>query len=189
MGLRFWAQALDNRSADHEQVDGQLLADDAPNRSDVIDAMAHVTRLADPVSLGRNVRYFLRAPEFVLEAAPVARDEAGRKSPIQCHGVVDGESEDWVEEVLSEFLKFAERADREFDEATLAEARQALGEIKKKTQSLWWTRAASQFPPRSRWLVALIAAALLLGLLSSRECGDSAWEGEQPLETVSPSHP
>lgn len=89
-GFILWAQALDNASPDHFEVQGDELAvSDSARRQEVVSQVSRVIKNGARVYESDGVLLTADARNFVLDVPSAQRDRAGRTAPIVCYGEYD----------------------------------------------------------------------------------------------------
>lgn len=158
--FNFWAQALDNISADSISVDGNSLA---PNEQ--MQRQQAVSFVSDTALAGRQVfnqsgvALTLTKCSFVLELVPLQTDTAGRAAPIVCFGDIPSNMADWEPVFMSEMERFLVSVEREIGIEQREKIELALQLIKKK-------HAFSRDKIGIIFLIACICATL--GMIAAR---------------------
>ncbi|MGK5024872.1 hypothetical protein [Janthinobacterium sp. RB2R34] len=82
-----WAQALDNVSPDHFQVNGKVLApDETIQRQEVVSVVSNVIKRGERICEKSGVLLTADESHFVMEIPSAQLDSAGRSAPIVCYG-------------------------------------------------------------------------------------------------------
>jgi hypothetical protein len=83
----FWAQALDNASPDHIEMEGEELSpDDTRRRQDAVSRVNRVCKTGKTIFNQHGVQLTADRQHFVIEVPSAERDRAGRIAPIVCYG-------------------------------------------------------------------------------------------------------
>ncbi len=112
--LVFWAQALDNTSPDHIELNGkELLHDDTANRQRAVSLMSSIVKAGSEVFDRDNVRITVDSRRFVVAVPSNERDCAGRIAPIVCCGEYNSPVEDgFIDKVKDGLGGFAKNIGR-----------------------------------------------------------------------------
>lgn len=119
----FWAQALDNSSPDHIEIEGEELgSDDLLNRQKAVSLVSRVIKSGNCVFSECGVRLTVDNQNFVVEVLSLQQDRAGRGAPIICYGTVVINSE-----IITEALnRFAKKIGRSLQSEHIALVKKAL---------------------------------------------------------------
>jgi hypothetical protein len=147
--LTLWAQALDNTSPDHFDVDGRDL-----NANETVARQAAVSMVSNVIKNGRRIferdGVLLTADvsHFVVEVPSVQRDHTGRTAPIVCYGIYSSKTSDSNGAFAADALyNFATRIGRTLQPEHINLVRMSLNDLKKKSM----TKRLARTP----WIVGL----------------------------------
>lgn len=129
-----WAQAIDNSSPDHFNVQGEeLAADDSIRRQEAVSSVSKVIKNGSQFYKSNGVLLTADAQHFVLELPSTQRDIAGRIAPIICYGRYGTEDSGRLGDSAELALKdFAKRIGRTLPPDHLELTRSAFAALKKK---------------------------------------------------------
>ncbi|MGK0256977.1 MAG: hypothetical protein ACI96M_000405 [Candidatus Azotimanducaceae bacterium] len=130
-----WAQALDNTSPGHIEVQGEELSgDDTARRQAAASSVSEVGRAGSRIFDEQGCRLTEDGSHFAAEVLCVERDVAGRDAPIVCHGTYDSiVGEALVQAVIDATDGFAKRVGRTIRPGQFELLRKAFETLKKKS--------------------------------------------------------
>jgi len=128
----FWAQALDNTSPDHIEMNGEEIpAVDPARRQKAVSTVGAVSRSSRFSIECRDVRLAANSTHFVVEVPSVELDTAGRIAPLICYGPHHGyEDKQLGVKIVEGVLGFADRLGRNVSADNISDAHQALANLR-----------------------------------------------------------
>lgn len=131
----FWAQALDNSSPDHFDVQSEeLAADDSIRRQEAVSSVSRVIKNGTRLYEVSGVLLTADARHFVLEVPSAQRDRAGRIAPIVCYGEYDtGVGDALSASAAVALVDFAKRIGRTVQPEHFELAQASFAALKKKS--------------------------------------------------------
>lgn len=131
----FWAQALDNSSADHIEMRGEKLgADDSVRRQEAVSLVSRVVKSGIRVFDDCGVRLTVDDQHFVVEVPFVERDSAGRMAPVVCYGDYDRSAGDALgTSVVTGIGEFATRIGRSLQPEHIELTKESFKALKKNS--------------------------------------------------------
>lgn len=129
----FWAQALDNRSPDQVEMNGELISSDSPAlRSELVSFAARKMNHGIARSSSQDIRFASSPLYIALQARSADRDSLGRSSYVVCcarkNAFASGN------ELRKELLRFASSIGRTMDAVVLDQLESIFDTIKKNNR-------------------------------------------------------
>ncbi|KPF86310.1 hypothetical protein IP70_08375 [alpha proteobacterium AAP38] len=113
--MSFKAQALDNTSPDHYQIDNELLTDDDEARCrQVTKAISEVALEGKRSLKADGAELITDRLRFLVQVYSEQSDRSGRRAPILCCGELDREDDLWAERrvIIDAIQSFAAKIGR-----------------------------------------------------------------------------
>jgi len=131
----YLAQALDNVSAAHVELEGASLKEDEKiRREEAVSRISYVKKKGKDIYSGDQVRLTGYRRLFVLEVPSAGTDVAGRRAPMVCYGQYpDSSDTEFASDVVQEIQAFASRIGRSISSEALTNVQTSLEELKKKS--------------------------------------------------------
>ena len=155
----YWAQALDNASPDHLDVQGVRLApEDAVRRQAAVSLVSSVVKTGSRIFSEHGVWLTENGHQFVVEVPSAEADQAGRMAPIDCYGEYEAEADDAFGAAVSDGIEnFARSIGRTIRPDQAETIRRAFEARKKKSSRNRLVLLAG---------IGLLALAVLAGVLA-----------------------
>lgn len=130
--LGFWAQALDNSSADSISLNDRLLApNDEILRQKAVSFVSETALAGKKIDADSGVVLTVTKCAFVLEIMPSQTDAVGRAAPVVCFGDIPPQMDDFEQIFMPQLDHFAASIRREISSEQRGRIVLALRKIKK----------------------------------------------------------